>query len=57
MSGKVSLRTDRNGKKYAIISGAYVGESLLNGINDGQLIKILSVQQKDERWTAVNILA
>lgn len=56
MSGKVSLRTDRNGKKYAIISGAYVGENLLKGINDGQLIKILSVQQKDERWTAVNIL-
>lgn len=55
-SGEVHLRTDRNGKKYAIISGTYVGENLLKGISEGQQIKILSVQQKDGRWSAISIL-
>lgn len=50
------LRKDRNGKKYTIISGSYVGENLLTRIDDGQRINILSVQQKDGRWTAVTIL-
>ncbi len=54
-SGEVHLRTDRNGKKYAIISGSYVGEKLLIGINDGQMIKILSIKQKDGRWSAISM--
>ena len=54
--GKVHLRTDRNGKKYTIIAGSYVGENLLKGIYDGQEIKILSVQQKDGRWSAISLL-
>lgn len=53
--GKVQLRTDRNGKKYAIIAGSYVGQNLLEGISDGQEIKILSIQQKDGRWSAISI--
>lgn len=56
ISGEVSLRTDRNGKKYAIISGSYIGENLLKSINDGQRIKFLSIQQKDGRWAAISII-
>lgn len=56
ISGEVHLRTDRNGKKYAIVSGSYIGENLLEGINDGERIKILSIQQKDGRWSAISIL-
>lgn len=56
ISGEVHLRTDRNGKKYAIIGGAYVSESLLMGIEDGREIKILSIQQKDGRWSAISLL-
>lgn len=55
-SGDVLLRTDRKGKKYAIISGSYIGENLLTNINDGQTIKILSIQQKDGRWSAIKVL-
>ncbi|MBD5241270.1 MAG: hypothetical protein HDS59_04245 [Barnesiella sp.] len=55
-NGDVLLRTDRNGKKYAIISGSYIGENLLTNINDGQTIKILSIQQKDGRWAAIKVL-
>lgn len=54
--GEVKLRTDKNGKKFAIISSSYIGENLLTGIYDGQRVSILSVQQKDGRWTAVSIL-
>lgn len=56
VSGEVHLRTDRNGKRYAIINGSYVGEKLLNGINDGQRIKFLSIQQNDGRWSAISII-
>lgn len=56
ISGEVHSRTDRNGRKYAIVSGSYIGESLLKGINDGERIKILSIQQKDGRWSAISIL-
>lgn len=56
VSGEVLLRTDRNGKKYAIISGSYIGENLLKDINDGQRIKFLSTQQKDGRWSAISII-
>ena len=56
VSGEVLLRTDRNGQKYAIISGSYVGENLLKGIKEGQTIKVLSIQQKDGRWSAISIM-
>lgn len=56
VSGDVLLRTDRNGRKYAIISGSYVGEDLLKGIHEGQRIKVRSIQQKDGRWSAISIL-
>ena len=56
ISGEVKLRTDRNGKKYAIISGSYVGENVLKGINDGQRVKALSIQQKDGRWSVISII-
>ena len=56
VSGEVRRRTDRNGKKFAIISGSYVGENLLRGVNEGQTVKALSVQQKDGRWSAVSII-
>lgn len=56
-SGIASIRTDRNGKKYTIISDSYVGENLLKGINDGQQIKILALQQNDGRWAAIKILS
>jgi tetratricopeptide (TPR) repeat protein len=56
ISGDVLLRTDRNGKKYAIVSGSYVGENLLKGINDGQRIKFLSIKQQDGRWSAISII-
>lgn len=56
ISGEVLLRTDKNGKKYAIISGSYIGENLLKGLNDGQKIKFLSIRQKDGRWAAISII-
>lgn len=56
VSGEIRLRTDRNGKKYAIISGSYIGENLLKGINDGQRIKFLSIKQQDGRWSAISII-
>ena len=56
VSGEVLLRTDKNGKKYAIISGSYVGENLLKGIREKQRIKVLSIQQKDGRWSAISII-
>ena len=56
VSGEVQLRIDRNGKKYAMISGSYIGEDLLKGINDGKRIKFLSIQQKDGRWAAISII-
>lgn len=56
ISGEVRLREDRNGKKYAIVSGSYVGEKLLKGISDGQQIRTLSIRQEDGRWAALSIL-
>lgn len=56
VSGEVYLRTDRNGKKFAIISGVYIGENLLKGVSDGQKIMTRSIQQKDGRWSAVSII-
>lgn len=56
ISGEVHLRTDKNGKKYAILSGSYVGENLLKGIDDGQRIKFISIQHRDGRWSAISII-
>lgn len=53
--GEVRLRTDRNGKKFAIVSGTYAGESLLKGICEGEEVKILAAQQKDGRWSAISL--
>lgn len=54
-SGEVHIRIDRNGKKYAILSGSYVNEKLLQSISEGQYINVLSCLQKDGRWSAVSI--
>lgn len=54
--GEVKLRTDKKGKKYAIISGSYVGENLLKGTHEGQRVKFLAIQQKDGRWSAISII-
>ncbi|MDE6562342.1 MAG: hypothetical protein K2K75_13245 [Muribaculaceae bacterium] len=56
VSGEIRLRTDRNGKRYAIISGSYIGENLLKGINEGQRVKALSIKQRDGRWSAISII-
>ena len=53
--GNVALRTDKNGKTYAIVAGAYVGERLLKGVEDGAQIKILSIRQDDGRWSAIKV--
>lgn len=55
LRGKVHLRTDCNGKKYAIVAKSYIGEGLLKAINEGQEIKFLSIQQKDGRWSAISL--
>ena len=55
LSGEVRLRTDRNGKKYSIIAGSYVGGALLKDVNEGQSVKILTLLQKDDRWSAVSL--
>lgn len=56
VSGEVKLRTDRKGKKYAIISASCVGENLLKGTHEGQRVKVLAIQQKDGRWSAISII-
>lgn len=53
VSGKITLRTDRNGKPYAILDGVYIGASLLTNVLSGQSIKVIAVIQKDGRWSAV----
>lgn len=55
-SGEVRLRTDRNGRRFAIVADSYVGDKLLKGIADGQHITILAARQKDGRWSAISIL-
>lgn len=54
--GEVHLRTDRNGKKFAIIDDSYIADNLLTGIHEGQSIKIMSLQKKDGRWAAISVI-
>lgn len=54
--GVVSTRKDRNGKRYAIVDGVYVGEKLLKDISEGETIRIMALRQSDGRWAAVSIL-
>lgn len=56
ISGTVHLRKDKNGKMYAIIDHSYVGENLLNGIEEGQTLNLLSIRQDDGRWLAIRII-
>lgn len=55
LAGSLHLRTDRNGRKYAIIGGAYVGEKLLEGRSEGETVKIVAVKQDDGRFSAVSL--
>lgn len=55
LEGEIKLRTDRNGKTYSILSDVYIGLKLLNGIQDGDKVKIIALQQKDGRWSAISI--
>lgn len=55
MEGSVKLRSDRNGKTYAILEGAYIEEKLLKYIETGQYVKIIAVRQEDGRWTALSL--
>ncbi|MGM9845793.1 MAG: DUF7017 domain-containing protein [Muribaculaceae bacterium] len=55
-SGDVHIRTNCNGRSYALISDTYVGDKLLKGISEGQHIKVLSIKQADARWRAIAIL-
>lgn len=54
-SGELKIRTDRKGKRFAIIGGAYVGEKLLESLVDGQSVSILCIKQDDGRWSAVSL--
>lgn len=53
--GQITLRNDRNGHNYAIISGTYIGANLLKNVTEGQYIKFLSYRQSDGRWKAISI--
>lgn len=55
LAGSLHLRIDRNGRKYAIIGGAYVGEKLLEGRSEGETVKIVAVKQDDGRFSAVSL--
>lgn len=55
IEGTVKLRVDRNGKTYAILGGAYVGEKLLKKCSDGSCVKIVALKQKDGRWSAISL--
>lgn len=53
--GAVTLRTDRNGKTYAILNGVYIGEKFLRDIKSGQNVKIIALSQQDSRWSAISL--
>lgn len=55
LEGNIKLRTDHNGKTYSILSGAYIGTRLLNGIKNGDKVKIIVLQQEDGRWSAISL--
>ena len=56
VSGTIQMRTDRKGNPYTIIQRVYVGEKLLKGTADGQVIKVLAIQQEDGRWSAISLI-
>lgn len=53
VSGEARLRTDRNGRRFAIIDGVYVSEALLSGVSEGEKLTVLATQQRDGRWSAI----
>ena len=53
VEGTIRIRTDRNGKSYALLDGAYIGNKLLTDINDGDSARIIAIQQEDRRWSAI----
>lgn len=53
--GLIRIRTDRNGKSYALLDGAYIGSKLLFDINDGESARIVAIQQEDNRWSAIEL--
>lgn len=55
IEGCIKLRTDRNGKAYAILDGTYINEILLKGIKDGINVKIIAIRKEDGRWSAISI--
>lgn len=54
-TGEVRLRINRNGRKFAIVADSYIGEKLLRGIRDGQVITLCSTRQDDGSWRAISI--
>lgn len=55
IEGSVKLRSDRNGRTYAILDGAYIEEKLLKSITTGQYVKIIAISQGDGRWSAISL--
>lgn len=55
LEGVIRLRTDRNGKTYSILNGAYINSKLLKDINDGDNVKVIALQQEDGRWSAISL--
>lgn len=53
--GSIHLRTDRNGRLYAIVDGVYVGHKLLNDVNESQNVSIVAIKQEDGRWSASSL--
>lgn len=55
ISGVIQIRTDRNGKPYAILNNTYIGETLLKGIEEGTRVSIISIKQDNNRWRALSL--
>lgn len=53
--GCVNIRINKNGNKYAIIDNVYIEGRLLNGISDGEFVKIRACSQEKGRWTALSL--
>lgn len=55
VSGRIKLRTDRNGSTFSMIGGVYISKTLLTTIVDGQSVRVLAVKQKNDKWAAVSL--